>query len=667
MRHMFLTAVFAVFVITSCTPNPQVPTSIPKLRITFSPTNPPASPATITPVPTQRPQAVLESDAVLYSGPGNDGYTETAQLKAGTVVYPLGTYVDFVKVEEETDGSSHIGFIAKSAISHLPVRMPELPANEVPGQHLNIFKNSPKTGNSSQDDALTISNDTGNVLDVLGSPITLNLGLKISFALRVNYSTYASIRFTDKKDEPQVTSGALRRIDFATNNGQMQIDIRDGKSAASTKTIPLNMADSQVITITFADPHGKIFVIRDQSGQTIQTVDVTKLEGLDLPEGLFLSTTAYVGYKVSPGSTLRVGSLTVQQSPSGKWSDISSTANQLTLQQLGKEHGISIGSWIRFDLLSDDRYWEIMAADFDTAIPDLGIEGAWQDPGKYYFGYADSVIDALLLGGWRVRGSVAWGAPDFLPNWLKSKHYSREEYIQILKDYIQTVVSRYKGRVAEWIIANEAINRSFLPAGSDFWADKIGPEYIEMAFRWAREADPDAILIFNDYDNESPNNDFKIRTINKMFDTVKDLKSKGVPIDAIGMQMHLLTWFSNVPKKDDVIKTMRRFADLGVKIYITEFDVSLQNIKGSQQDRWNFEAKLYRDMVEACLESGVCKSFSTWGISDVTSWQTCMESWCLKRPEADPLMFDKELQPKPAYYAVRDALSQNPIATPKAP
>jgi endo-1,4-beta-xylanase len=144
-----------------------------------------------------------------------------------------------------------------------------------------------------------------------------------------------------------------------------------------------------------------------------------------------------------------------------------------------------------------------------------------------------------------------------------------------------------------------------------------------------------------------------------MYYTVKKLREKGVPIDVVGMQMHLLLKFSSptAPQKDDVIATMQKFADLGVRIYITEFDVDLTKQPGTQTEKWDYEAQLYRDMLEACLESGVCDSFATWGISDSTSWITCMDAGCLvKEPNADPLMFDKEFNPKPAYFAFRDVL-----------
>jgi endo-1,4-beta-xylanase len=259
-----------------------------------------------------------------------------------------------------------------------------------------------------------------------------------------------------------------------------------------------------------------------------------------------------------------------------------------------------------------------------------------------------------------VRAShLVWGATEVLPDWLLQGSFSREEYIEILEEHVTTVVGHFKGRVTEWSIANEAASRSAW-RGSDFWMDKIGPEYIELSFRWAYEADPSAILIFNDNNNESPRDAETRRVFNTMYPMVEELKAKGTPIDVVGMQMHLLLQYSSPipPQKQDVIATMRQFADLDVEIYITEFDVDVHRVPGSQQDRWEYQANLYRDMLEACLESGVCNSFATWGVSDSTSWITCREDWCVNVPDADPLMFDGDFNPKPAYFAVRDVLLQ---------
>lgn len=183
-----------------------------------------------------------------------------------------------------------------------------------------------------------------------------------------------------------------------------------------------------------------------------------------------------------------------------------------------------------------------------------------------------------------------------------------------------------------------------------------------MAFRWARETDPNAVLIFNETNNESPRDYGTQWVIENMLAKVEELKGQGVPIDVVGMHMHLLlpVCCSPIPpEKGDVIETMQRFGALGVRIYITEMDVNLETVEGTQEEKWQFQADLYRDMAEACIESGICDSFSTWGVTDKYSWITCTE-WpgCLKMVNADPLMFDRDYQPKPAFFAVYDAFAQ---------
>jgi endo-1,4-beta-xylanase len=343
------------------------------------------------------------------------------------------------------------------------------------------------------------------------------------------------------------------------------------------------------------------------------------------------------------------------------------------LRKLAAQKGISIGTeWTPWKM-RDKRFWEIMTNDFTTVqILEFSCQkDFWRGRKDYNFERADRATDIAIGQGWKVRAShLVWGvrvneescAP---PEWLSKGNFSRQEYIQILEEHVKTVVTHFKGRVTEWSIANEAISRSFCK-GCDFWGEKIGPEYIEMVFRWAKESDPSGILIFNETENHSPSYPHSQRIIAKLFSTTKELKAKGAPIDAIGMHMHLLApWYDQTPpKKEDVINTMRMFAELGVDIYITELDVNLQNVTGTQQERWEYQAKIYRDVIEACLESKVCKSFDTWGLSDAVSWYTIGCTGCPNQPNSDPLMFDKEYRPKPAYFAVRDTLVGKPTFTP---
>jgi len=195
----------------------------------------------------------------------------------------------------------------------------------------------------------------------------------------------------------------------------------------------------------------------------------------------------------------------------------------------------------------------------------------------------------------------------------------------------------------------------------DFWYKKIGPDYVEPAFRLAREADPNAILILNDDHNEGRQTQGNIKITDAMYEFVKKLKNSGVPIDAVGMQMHLLGPFAyekrRAPKKEKVIANMKRFAELGIDIYVTEFDVNLTDIPGTQSEKWAFQAKVYGDMLQACLEVPACKSFSVFGISDCFSWYNVCDG-CLNLPNAEPLPFDRNFNPKLAYYAMHDVLAE---------
>jgi endo-1,4-beta-xylanase len=290
----------------------------------------------------------------------------------------------------------------------------------------------------------------------------------------------------------------------------------------------------------------------------------------------------------------------------------------------------------------------------------------WLGSHEYDFTLLDQQVnDSAAYGLTMYASHLVWGSYDegVLPDWLKKGHYSKQELLTILKNHITTLVSRYKDKVKIWSIANEAPERD-RNRGADFWFDHIGPEYIEKSFEWAREADPNAILLFNAANNESPRDANTTHNINTLYKMVKAMKEKGVPIDAVGMQMHLfLPWESQVmPKEPDVESTMKKFGDLGVKVMITEMDVDLHEIPGTAQEKVDIQNRLYADMMTACIQSGVCIVFATWGVSDATSWISSFDSkWVYKTytPDAAPLLFDTEYLPKPAYDAVIKVLNEH--------
>jgi endo-1,4-beta-xylanase len=241
---------------------------------------------------------------------------------------------------------------------------------------------------------------------------------------------------------------------------------------------------------------------------------------------------------------------------------------------------------------------------------------------------------------------------------LLAGNFTQDELREILHEYIVKVVSRYKGKVHIWSVANEYTSGRIW--GGDFWYDRLGPEYVELAFKWAHETDPNALLMLNEGGNESMASPANRPVVTRMLSFVKEWKEKSVPIDVIGMQMHLLSPGSSrrVPAKEDVIQTMQLFSDLGYPVYVTEFDVSLHGVAGDQQERRDFQAQVYEEMLEACLESEVCRGFSIFGLSDANSWYRACDG-CLNLPDAEPLIFDENSLPKPAYFALLEVLQEH--------
>ena len=276
-------------------------------------------------------------------------------------------------------------------------------------------------------------------------------------------------------------------MDFATYKGYLQIDLRDGRAENSATTIRLGIRNTQVISVTFLDAQGKVFSISDQTGREVRRVDVRKV-GLDLPDGLFPDRTVHIGRVVSPHSKLTIQSLSLQWLPEGRF-----VSREPTLRALAERCGVSLGTEFSWWRMQDPRYYNLIFDHYNTLIlSEFSWKGFWRGRGDYDFESMDRIVDWAVRHGFRVRAShLVWGATEesstAIPDWLRNGRFSRDEYIQILREHVTTIVSHYKGRVTEWSIANEAVSRSAWE-GSDFWMDKIGPPYIEMSFQWTREA-----------------------------------------------------------------------------------------------------------------------------------------------------------------------------------
>jgi endo-1,4-beta-xylanase len=304
--------------------------------------------------------------------------------------------------------------------------------------------------------------------------------------------------------------------------------------------------------------------------------------------------------------------------------------------------------------LNETAYREILVNEFDLALVDnqpnwyfVGGGGMRPSATEFNFRDVDQVVDFAQQNNMAIQmHHYIWGEEKWLPDWLKNGNYSKEELMGLIKNHIQVVGSRYSGKAQEWTVVNEAFSRGQNIYGlRDWWADNTGgKKYIDDSFVWARQADPNSKLILNDFHNEAIND-----ISNEMYSYIKDAKSRGIPIDGLGMQMHIDG--THPPTKDEVVSNMKRFGEIGLDVYVTEFDVNMNDVHVDPDAKNQIQAKIYNEMMSACIESKVCRSFAILGITDKETWYNY-----LSLKDARPLPFDKEYRPKPAYFALRDAL-----------
>ncbi len=234
---------------------------------------------------------------------------------------------------------------------------------------------------------------------------------------------------------------------------------------------------------------------------------------------------------------------------------------------------------------------------------------------------------------------------------INAPHATREELLQRMRDHIHTVVGRYKGKIKVWDVVNEAIS----DGGPNIlrvspWEQIIGPDFIAKAFEYAHEADPGAILRYNDYGLENP------AKRQKLISLIKDLQAKKVPVMAIGTQTHVSVSSPTLEEED---RTLTELETLGLPIHVTELDVNgaqggqrtnsgdiganAATTQGGLVDDANQRlADQYANLFKVFLKHKSVKVVTLWGINDGVSW----------RANGKPLLFDGNDQPKPAFDAV---------------
>jgi len=434
----------------------------------------------------------------------------------------------------------------------------------------------------------------------------------------------------------------IRRLDLNVSTNAIGATFWDGSkdSPAFSQSFSSPQTDRRV-RLGFRYVDGQLFIL-------LNDMPVGELTD----PGLFPNQVAYLGVNVPPGGKLALYQINVEREK-GRESMVQISGLQIplvytpsfpSLRELADRRGLKIGAAVApGPLRGEPAYAQALAHEYNflTTENALKFGPVHPQPNTYAFTDADLIVEFAEKHNMQVRGhTLIWHQQ--LATWVEKGNWTRETLIEVMREHIFTVVGRYKGRIAVWDVVNEAITDSGGALRASVWQQVIGDDYIDLAFQFAHEADPDAQLFYNDYGAEEMN-----RKSDAVYELVKGMLERGVPIHGVGLQMHIPS--TRPPKWASVAENIARLNALGLKVHITELDVRVPD--PPNEDKLKRQAEVYRDVLQTCLDAQACTAFITWGFTDRHSWiPGFFSGWGAALP------FDETYQPKPAYDALRQAL-----------
>mmetsp|Transcript_15992 Transcript_15992/g.24100 ORF Transcript_15992/g.24100 Transcript_15992/m.24100 type:complete len:407 (+) Transcript_15992:42-1262(+) len=341
-----------------------------------------------------------------------------------------------------------------------------------------------------------------------------------------------------------------------------------------------------------------------------------------------------------------------QESPFGK--------EATTLREAGEAIGLPIGTCVGVNYYDQPQnttdqelYRELIHDQASLIVAENSCKWPATEPsdGVFDFTKCDIVRDIATKSNQIFRGhNLCWGVHN--PDWLVNGNFTSEQLKEKLIRHVKTLVKKYGTDAFAWDVVNEALtDDQSTPTGevvykvSDPWYPAV-PDYVELAFTAAAEArtSDKPLLFYNDYGVSSATGCTSHKS-DMMYNMVKELLSKGVPIDGVGFQMHL---YSGFPDAQGIESNFKRFADLGLKVMVTELDVLCsENYTEAEEEK---EAELYAAVLAACMDENACIAFGMWGLTDLHSWRKASEH---------PLPFDDAYKPKLVFKALLDTLNGN--------
>jgi endo-1,4-beta-xylanase len=343
-------------------------------------------------------------------------------------------------------------------------------------------------------------------------------------------------------------------------------------------------------------------------------------------------------------------------------------AESAELRRLAAQKGLLYGTTISAaQITHDPAFVALVLRQAALVVPENDMK--WQDinqgaPGDDDYRGADTIAGFAVEGGLALRGhNLLWYFRT--PSWFFALP-SRAAQERAMVDRIRALAGRYRGMIHSWDVVNEPIEpKDGRPDGlrRAVFLEALGPGYLDLAYRTARETDPKARLVVNEYDIEldTPEQETR-RTV--LLNLLERMQRAGTPVDAVGIEAHL-TAAGGPPFSP---KRLRRFladiAGLGLSVQITELDVTDQYAPSDFAIRDRLVADTYRRFLDAALDELAVKMVVTWGLSDRHSWivrrQTNQAKWRKDGLPSRPLPFDAELQPTAAFAAMAEAFAHAP-------
>ena len=238
---------------------------------------------------------------------------------------------------------------------------------------------------------------------------------------------------------------------------------------------------------------------------------------------------------------------------------------------------------------------------------------------RYFFDDADMLVQFAGVRHIKLRGhNLCWH--EALPDWFVGQ-VTRENARQLLRDHVRTVVGRYAGRMHSWDVVNEAVNiKDGRPDGlrNSPWLQLVGTDYIETAFRVARDADPAALLTYNEYGIEQDTSECAQKRAAVLL-LLRRLKQRNVPIDAVGIQSHIQAR-PMVGYGAGLQQFVRSCREMGLEVFVTELDVNDRDLPPANDSRDAAVAERYRSYLDLLLPSPNVTAVLTWGVSDGGTW-----------------------------------------------